>query len=97
MPDKEVKTIKGLIYYQYAKIIAKSAFLIPDGERVKKENYGFIKNKFRELKNGIISWSGILREDLQLVEAKKECVYCGSEKDLQKEHLVPKSLHINSN
>jgi len=97
MPDKEVKTIKDLIYYQYAKIIAKSAFLIPDGEKAKKGNYGFIKNKFRELKNGKISWPGILREDWQLVKAKRECIYCGSKKDLQKEHLVPKSLHINSN
>lgn len=25
MPDREVKTIRDLIYYQYAKIIAKSA------------------------------------------------------------------------
>ena len=26
MPDRDVKTIRELIYYQYAKIVAKSAF-----------------------------------------------------------------------
>lgn len=32
MPDKDVKTILDLIYYQYAKLIARSAFKIPDGD-----------------------------------------------------------------
>ena len=33
MPDRDVTTIGDLIYYQYAKIIAKSAFGVPDGSR----------------------------------------------------------------
>ena len=32
-PDRDVTTIGDLIYYQYAKIIAKSAFGVPDGSR----------------------------------------------------------------
>ena len=31
MPDRDVDTIRDLIYYQYAKIIAKSAFAAFDG------------------------------------------------------------------
>jgi len=31
MPDRDVTTIGDLIDYQYAKIIAKSAFAAPDG------------------------------------------------------------------
>jgi hypothetical protein len=42
MPDREVKTIRHLIYYQYAKIIAKSAF----GYDSKSKDYGFIKKPF---------------------------------------------------
>ena len=91
MPDREVKTIRQLIYYQYAKIIAKSAL----GPDAKKESYGFIKNTFRELVNDEKKWSDILREDKQLVVAEKKCVYCGSKKDLNWEHIVPKSLLIN--
>ena len=30
MPDRDVTTIKDLIYYQYAKIIAHSAFAVRD-------------------------------------------------------------------
>ena len=54
MPDKEVKTIQDLIFYQYAKIIAKNSFNVPDGQAAKREHYGFIKNKFRELRDGMI-------------------------------------------
>jgi hypothetical protein len=32
MPDRDVATIRDLIYYQYAKIVAKSAFAASDGE-----------------------------------------------------------------
>jgi 5-methylcytosine-specific restriction endonuclease McrA len=91
MPDREVKTIKDLIYYQYAKIIAKSAM----GADAKTSAYGFIKNTFRKLKNDEKKWSEILREDKQLVEAEKKCVYCGATSDLQWEHIVPKTLLVN--
>jgi hypothetical protein len=91
MPDREVKTIKDLIYFQYAKIIGKSTF----GPDAKKTAYGFIKKTFRQLKNDEKKWSEILREDKQLIEAEKKCVYCGTDTDLQWEHIVPKSLLIN--
>lgn len=96
MPDRNVKTIQDLIYYQYAKVVARSAFVIVDGKKAKKEHYGFIKKTFEELKSGIKSWSDITREDWQLVEAEKVCIYCGSENNLNKEHIIPKSLNINS-
>ncbi|HBT51664.1 MAG TPA: HNH endonuclease [Petrotoga sp.] len=97
MPDRDVKTIQDLIYYQYAKIIARSAFSIPNGNSAKKQHYGFIKKTFLELKNGVKSWSEITREDWQFVETQKECIYCGAKSDIQKEHIVPKSLQITSN
>jgi len=36
MPDRDVATIKDPIYYQYAKIKAKSAFAASDGESLLK-------------------------------------------------------------
>lgn len=84
MPDKEVKTIRHLIFFQYAKIIAKSAF----GQDAKKTSYGFIKTTFRGLVNDEKKWSDILREDRQLVESEKKCVYCQTDKDLSWE-LTP--------
>jgi len=43
MPDREVTCIRDIIYYQYAKIIAKSTFHLNNGREAKKEKYGFIK------------------------------------------------------
>jgi len=94
LPDKEVQTIRDLIYYQYAKIIARRAFSSIDGVEAKQKSFGFIKHTFRKLKSGEMSWSDITREDWQLVESEKKCIYCSCETDLHKEHLVPKSLHI---
>jgi hypothetical protein len=48
MPDRDVTTIKGLIHYQYAKIIARSALQAQDGTAAKATHYGFIKQTFRE-------------------------------------------------
>ncbi|MEW6526352.1 MAG: HNH endonuclease [Spirochaetota bacterium] len=91
MPDREVCTIRDLIYYQYAKIIARSAL----GPGAKKHSYGFIKKTFQQLKNDEKKWSEILREDKQLMEAEKKCIYCGSKENLSWEHIVPRSLSIN--
>jgi hypothetical protein len=94
MPDRDVETIRDLIFYQYAKIMARRAFAASDGKEAKKQHYGFIKKTFRELKSGVKSWSEITREDWQFVEADKRCIYCGSEAELHREHIVPKSLSI---
>lgn len=95
MPDSEVKTIRDLIYFQYAKIIVKSAMRTGDNGTAKSLYYGMIKNKFRDLKSGKISWSAILREDLQFMEAKKTCIYCGCCENITKDHIIPKTTKIN--
>jgi len=94
MPDRDVKTVKDLIFYQYAKIITRRAFCAADGKEAKKESYGFIKKTFRELQSGVKQWSEIPREDWQLVEAEKKCAYCDNTENIVKEHIVPKSLRI---
>jgi len=94
MPDRDVETIQDLIYYQYAKVIARRAFGAADGREAKKQHYGFVKKTFRELKSGVKSWSEITREDWQFVEAQKKCIYCGSENELHREHIVLRSLRI---
>lgn len=37
MSDRDVKTIRDLIYYQYAKIIARQALSAADGKETKGE------------------------------------------------------------
>ncbi|NLO92125.1 MAG: HNH endonuclease [Elusimicrobia bacterium] len=94
MPDRDVKTVRDQIYFQYAKIIACSAFHCADGQEAKKKCYGFIKKTFRDLKNGNKLWSDIMREDWQFANSDKKCAYCGSTEDLEQEHLVPRSVNI---
>lgn len=89
-----IKTVRDIIFYQYSKIIAKSAFKAPNGIRAKKNHFGFIKKTLLELKNGIKSWSDITREDWQFVDAERKCIYCGAGHDLHKEHIIPRSLCI---
>ncbi len=84
MPPKYVKTIREEIYYEYAKLMSRSAF---KGQL----QYGFITNKFKELKNGAITMSGTIREWQREQELPKECVFCGSTTDLQTDHLIPKA------
>jgi ribosomal protein S27AE len=91
MPDRDVKTLRHLIWYQYAKIIAKRAL----GPEAKSQHYGFVKQTLKDLMSGRKTWSDITREDKQLVEAERRCVYCGSDKGLAWEHIVPKTLRIN--
>jgi 5-methylcytosine-specific restriction endonuclease McrA len=95
MPDRDVSTIRDIIYYQYSKIIARSAFASIDGKEARAKSYGFIKQTFRELKSGKKSWSEITREDWQFVQSERKCIYCEMESDLTKEHIVPRSLRIN--
>lgn len=84
MPPKYVKTIREEIFYEYAKLISRSAFN-------NKLEYGFITNKFKELKNGTITMSGTIREWQRELEFPKVCVFCSSTVNLQTDHLIPKS------
>ena len=75
MPHRDVRTINEIMNYQYAKIIACSAFKCINGLEAKKKHFGFINNTYKALSSGKKSWSDIEREDWQLVESDKECAY----------------------
>ena len=59
MPDRDVRTLRDWIWYQYEKIIAKSAL----GPEAKREHSGFVKQTLRDLQSGKKQWSDIARED----------------------------------
>ena len=69
MPDREVKTIKDLIYYQYAKIIARRAFDAADGKEAKGRqglNRGCNESGFgwgvrRRISDWVVGWVGFRR------------------------------------
>lgn len=84
MPPKNIKTIRDLIYWEYAKLMSGSAI----GDR---KNYGFVMHCYKKLKNKKLTPSKILRENKILVSSENFCAYCGSKEKLQWEHIIPKS------
>lgn len=85
MPHASVKTIRDLIYWEYAKLIAGSTL----GDR---KNYGFVMHTYHRLKEGTSHPSAILRENKMLIEGDKVCAYCQkATDDLEWEHIIPKA------
>jgi len=90
MPPPYVKTIRDLIYYQYAKMMANSAGF--SKEKDKSSYYKFIIDRVKKLKSGEIEISGILRElKKQIKEGKNCCEFCGNTKSLSFDHLIPRA------
>lgn len=81
MPPPAVKTVKDLIFWEYAKLI--SGAVLSD-----RKNFGFVMCKFKELQAGKIKWSEILREDLKM--DNNICAYCKGTEELSNDHIVPK-------
>lgn len=79
------KTIRELIYWEYAKIISGSS----TGSRV---NYSFVNHTFQKLMKGEINPSTILRENQQLFLSGQQCAYCSASQHLQWEHIIPRAL-----
>lgn len=85
MPPKNVRTVRQLIYWEYAKLMAGSAV----GDR---RNFRYVTYCYKKLDTGKLTPSTILRENKLLVMGEKVCSYCESEcPDLQWEHILPKS------
>jgi hypothetical protein len=84
VPPSVVKSVKDLIFWQYAKIIADSA-------GIGKKDYGFVTVKFKQLRQGEIFWNEI-REYVKERE-QKECIFCGAKTNLTVEHLLPRSFN----
>ena len=83
MPPAAVKTVRDLLYWQYAKLIARSAGY--------DKNYGFIMERFKKLQSGDVNWSGSIREYIKERDVTGECIYCGSKTGLSVDHLIPRS------
>ena len=83
MPPLAVKTLRDLIYWQYAKLMAKSA-----GH---EEDYPFVMSLFKKLQTEEISWSGSIRDYVRDLERDRVCIYCGRDEHLSVDHLIPRS------
>ena len=88
MAPKVVKTIRELIYWEYAKLIAEAIEGRPEARR----KYPLVMDRFKALRVGQVKPSTILRENKMLVEGENICAYCNECKEgLEWEHIIPKA------
>ena len=83
MPPSVVRSVKDVIFWQYAKLIAKSA-----GFDINQR--AFQMDRFIKLRDGKLAWSTTVREWVKEQEKPHECIYCGSTHDLSVEHILPR-------
>lgn len=84
LPPKAVRTIRDLIYWQYAKIISESAGF-------GKKQFAFVMDRYKKLQSGEIEWSTSIREYIKEKEKPNQCIYCGSNGNLSVDHLIPRN------
>jgi len=81
MPPKYVTTVRELIYWEYAKLIARAAGF--------GENYGFIVSRYKKLVSGEMEWSSTDRDFAKQLEKGNVCAYCGATTSLSTDHIIP--------
>jgi len=82
MPPSAVKTLRELIYWQYAKIIS-------DSTGMGKKQWAFVMDRFEKLKDETIFWNSI-REYVKEKDTPGRCFFCGATEQLSLEHLFPR-------
>jgi hypothetical protein len=82
-PPKYVDTVRRLIYWQYAQLIAKAAGF--------EANYGFVVSRYKKLESGELTWSSSVRDYEKELDKGRVCVYCGATEGLSTDHIVPTS------
>lgn len=83
MHPRYVQTVRQLIFWQYAELIAKAAGF--------GGNYGFIVSRYKKLNSGEMKWSSTIRDRLKELEKGLTCVYCGATSSLTTDHIIPTS------
>jgi hypothetical protein len=81
MPPKYVQTVRQLIYWHYAHLIARAAGF--------EGNYGFIVSRYKKLDSGEMSWSSSVHDYQKELDKGRECIYCGETSRLSTDHIIP--------
>jgi hypothetical protein len=81
MPPKYVKTVRELIYWEYANLIARAAGF--------EGHYGFIVSRYKKLTSGQMSWSSSVHDHEKELDQGRVCAYCGARGGLSTDHIIP--------
>jgi hypothetical protein len=78
---KYVDTVRRLIYWQYAQLIANAAGF--------QANYGFVVSRYKKLESGEMVWSSSIRDYEKELDKGRVCVYCEATEGLSTDHIIP--------
>jgi hypothetical protein len=81
LPPPEVRTVRDLIYWQYAKIISKE-------EEAEKVRHASVKIRFEKLLSGEIVWADSIRSFILEHDTPDACIYCGAVAELSRGNLI---------
>lgn len=93
MPDREILCLLDLIYYQFAKILARNDPGLRGLDTAHRTHHDRVKDIFRDLKAGRKLWSEVTRGNG--ADLDSTCAACSSRENLEMEYLAPPSVHIN--
>jgi hypothetical protein len=82
-PPKYIATVRQLIYWQYAQLIAKAAGF--------QDNWGFVVSRYKKLSSGEMKWSTSVRDYQKERDKRNMCIYCGSTENISTDHIIPMS------
>jgi hypothetical protein len=83
MPPKFVTTVRQLIYWEYAHLIARAAGF--------EDNFGFIVSRYKKFVSGDMTWSSSVRDYEKELDRGRACTYCGATVGLSTDHIIPSS------
>ncbi|MCG3226013.1 MAG: HNH endonuclease [Candidatus Heimdallarchaeota archaeon] len=90
MLPQTVKSVKDLIFWQYAKVISHSS-------GYGRSNMQFIENYYQRLRNEEITWEIALKEFKSTVETTQSCAFCGEVRKLSLEKMIPSVSELSDN
>jgi len=87
MPPPAIKTVRQIIFYQYAKIITEASGIFKGD----KSFYPMVMSRCNKLCSGELTWSSARREWQKEFDNPNICIYCGECGKLTTEHILPLS------
>jgi 5-methylcytosine-specific restriction endonuclease McrA len=87
---KEYKTIKEVLYWSYANLGMAYKAIEDEAERYNRVHYSIRAKLFNGLMSGEMNTRSLFYDEKAKLNSDKCCVYCGSNKNLQLDHIIPR-------
>ncbi|MCG3221041.1 MAG: HNH endonuclease, partial [Candidatus Heimdallarchaeota archaeon] len=90
MLPQNVRSVKDLIFWQYAKVLSHSS-------GYGRSNMQFIENYYQKLQKEEITWEDALKEFKSTVEITQSCAFCGEIRKLSLEQMLSSITELSDN